>query len=133
MRRRGLLWMAAGLALLAVGALAGCTPSPAPVTAADRLWQTYGDSLAIATDTYSEAMRSVGAAHARGQITETQLQQAREIGGHVKVALDSARAALLVYATTREPEPQQLALAVGTAQQALLDLLSRLAELGVTP
>lgn len=121
------------LSLAALLALAACTPHPPAVTAADRIWQTYGDGLAIAVDTYSEAMRSVGAAHARGQITDAQLAEIRPLAGQVKAALDVAKASLMVYGTAQDPQPQQVALAVGAAQQALLGLLEQLSRLGVTP
>lgn len=133
MRRRGLSWIAAGTLLVALALAFGCTPQPAPVTAADRIWQTYGDALAIAVDTYTEAMRSAGAAHARGLITDAQLEQVRVTGNQVKAALDVAKAALVVYSTAQDPAPQAIALAVSSAQQALLGLLQQLAELGVTP
>lgn len=117
--------------LLAVLALIACTPRPAPVTNADRIWQTYGEVLALASDTYSGAMIATGQASARGALSDEQVVEITKAGRQVKAALDTARAALLVYAASTDPQPQEVALAVAAAQSALLDLLSRLAELGV--
>lgn len=117
--------------LLAVLALIACTQQPAPVTNADRIWQTYGEVLALVDDTYSGAMLATGSAHARGVLTDDQVAEIAKVGRQVKAALDTAQDALLVYPAATDPQPQEVALAVAAAQRALLDLLARLAELGV--
>lgn len=130
MKRRGaLVLLAAVLPLLVVA----CAGGPPPVTKADAIWRDYGTALAIATDTYSECLRSAGAAHARGLLTDAQLEQVRFAAGPVKTALDVARSALLLYANSTDPQPQELRLAVQVAQQALLGLIDQLAKMGVSP
>lgn len=121
--------------LLLVGALllplAACGSMPPPVSTSDRVWQVYGDPLAIATDTYTEAMRAAGRAHAKHLITDEQLGEVLKVGREVQVGLKSARAALIVYGTTADPSPPNLALAVATVQATLTDLLDLLTRLGV--
>ena len=121
--------------LLLVGALllplAACGSMPPPVSASDKVWQTYGDPLSIATDTYTEAMRAAGRAHAKHLITDEQLGEVLKVGREVQVGLKSARAALIVYGTTADPSPPNLALAVATVQATLTDLLDLLTRLGV--
>lgn len=114
-------------ALLAVAFLAACAPMPAPVTPEDKLWQTWGEALQIANDSYEETMIAVGVAHARGLIRDDQLESARIAGRGVKAALEAARRALLAHAAGGEPP----AIAIAAAQGALLDLLRLVTDLGI--
>lgn len=123
--------MIAALVVLSSLGLSACGSMPPPVSVSDKVWQTYGDPLAIATDTYSEAMRAAGRAHAQHVITDAQLAEVVTIGRQVQLGLKSARAALIVYGTTADPSPPNLALAVATVQSTLTDLLDLLAKLGV--
>lgn len=123
--------LVAGLVVLSALSLAACGSMPPPISTSDKVWQQYGDPLAIATDTYSEAMRAAGRAHARHLITDQQLAEVVKVGKEVQLGLKSARAALIVYGTTADPSPPNLALAVATVQATLTDLLDLLTKLGV--
>lgn len=119
------------LIILSALGLSACAPMPPPVSVADKAWRVYGDPLAIATDTYNEAMLAAGRAHGQHLITDEQLAEVVKIGKEVQLALKSARAALIVYGTTADPSPPNLALAVAAAQSTLTDLLDLLGRLGV--
>lgn len=130
-RQINLKRMLAALVVLSALGLSACGSMPPPVSVSDKVWQTYGDPLAIAADTYSEAMRAAGRAHAQHLITDAQLAEVVTIGKQVQLGLKSARAALIVYGTTADPSPPNLALAVATVQSTLTDLLDLLTRLGV--
>lgn len=97
------------------------------------LYNTYGRALEVGVIVYEESLRAAGAAHARGSITDEQLDQIRTVGVHVQASLDLAKTALLhaaqygSLAGTDDVSHKFIA-----AQESITFLLRVLGEMGVT-
>jgi hypothetical protein len=82
----------------------GCTASrqQSSVTATSPA-APYVQALSQANIAYSEAMTAVGQAHARGLMSDEQLERARVVGVAAEAALKSSKLALSLWIATGDP------------------------------
>lgn len=124
------LGLVSGTGCAALGGAVGAPASVASQTPAQHLWASYGAPLKVAAAVYEDTMREAGALHARGQISDEQLEQVRKAGKAASAALRLARSALAAFLEHRTASPPSLELF--TAQTTIANLLEIAAAAGVT-
>ncbi len=115
--------------MIAMLAVACSADRKVPMTPAQEVYATYGVALEVASITYEEVLLSAGAAHAAGEITDEELVVVRNAGLVAKPLLDTAKSAMMTYASS--PEGGLPNAAVAAAQTAVLELLRAAQMAGV--
>lgn len=103
---------------------AGAAPATAAkLTPSQSLYKAYRVPLSTAAGLYEDALREAGALHARGAISDEQLEQMRKAGRTAGAALRLARSALAAYlAHSANASPSTELFTAQKAVAALLDL-----------
>jgi len=111
------------LVLLVIGALAvSCTGTPRPSA---HPAAPYVQALAEANHLYAATLTAAGQAHARGILTNSQIEQVRVAGQGVEAALRASKVVLGVWISTgAQSDKAALVLQLGEVERLLANLIA---------